>query len=157
VMRLGSAIDPAMILATAGDADRGRRLFTESRVVQCRSCHAMAGKGGGVGPAIDRVGARLDRRQLLESLLNPSKTIAPEYRTWTAVTDDGRAVTGLVVHRTEETVSIVDATGKRTDLLAATIDELEALPTSLMPEQLLRDLTAGQAADLLAYLESLRD
>jgi len=32
-----------------------------------------------------------------------------------------------------------------------------SLPTSLMPEQLLRDLTAGQAADLLAYLESLRD
>ena len=157
VRRLGATIDPATILAATGDADRGRRLFAESSVVQCRSCHAMAGKGGGVGPAIDRVGARLDRRQLLESLLNPSKTIAPEYRTWTAVTDDGRAVTGLVVHRTEETVSIVDATGKRTDLLAATIDELEALPTSLMPEQLLRDLTAGQAADLLAYLESLRD
>ena len=156
-MRLGSAIDPATILSTAGDADRGRRLFAESSVVQCRSCHAMAGKGGGVGPALDRVAARLDRRQLLESLLEPSKTIAPEYRTWTAVTEDGRAVTGLVVHRTDETVSIVDATGKRTDLAAATIDELESLPTSLMPEQLLRDLPAGQAADLLAYLESLRD
>ena len=49
------------------------------------------------------------------------------------VTEDGRAVTGLVVHRTNEAVSIVDATGK-----------------------LLRDLTAGQAADLLAYLGSLR-
>lgn len=73
------------------------------------------------------------------------------------MTDDGRVVTGLVVHRTDETVSIVDATGKRTDLAAATIDDLEALPTSLMPEQLLRDLTAGQAADLLAYPESLRD
>ena len=72
------------------------------------------------------------------------------------VTEDGRAVTGLVVHRTNEAVSIVDATGKRTDLAAATIDELESLPTSLMPEQLLRDLTAGQAADLLAYLGSLR-
>lgn len=73
------------------------------------------------------------------------------------MTDDGRVVTGLVVHRTDETVSIVDATGKRTDLAAAWIDDPEALPTSLMPEQLLRDLTAGQAADLLAYLESLRD
>jgi hypothetical protein len=51
---------------------------------------------------------------------------------------------------------IVDATGKRTDLAAGTIEELEALTTSLMPEQLLRDLTAQQAADLLAHLGSLR-
>ena len=38
----------------------------------------------------------------------------------------------------------------------ATIDTLGPLPTSLMPEHLLRDLTAGQAADLLAYLQMLR-
>jgi len=45
---------------------------------------------------------------------------------------------------------------KRTVLAAETIEVLEQLPSSLMPEQLLRDLTAGQAADLLAYLEALR-
>jgi putative heme-binding domain-containing protein len=154
--RLGVEIDPDTILSVGGDADRGRRLFAESAAVQCRSCHAVGGSGGGVGPALDRVAGRLDRRQLLESLLEPSKTIAPEYRSWVAVTTDGTAVTGLVVQRTADTVSIVDATGKRTDLAAGTIEELEPLPTSLMPEQLLRDLTAEQAADLLAYLESLR-
>jgi putative heme-binding domain-containing protein len=156
IRRLGTTIDPDAILSLDGDADRGRRLFAESQAVQCRSCHAIGGQGGAVGPALDRVGARLDRRQLLESLLDPSKTIAPEYRTWLAVTEDGRSVTGLVATRTDDTVSIVDATGKRTDLAAATIEELEPLPTSLMPEHLLRDLTAGQAADLLAYVQSLR-
>jgi hypothetical protein len=48
------------------------------------------------------------------------------------------------------------ASGKRTDLAAESVEGLEALPTSLMPEQVLRDLTAQQAADLLAYLQSLR-
>jgi putative heme-binding domain-containing protein len=156
VRRLGAAIDPQTILSVAGDADRGRRLFAESSAVQCRTCHAVGGQGGAVGPALDRVATRLDRQKILESLLEPSKTIAPEYRTWLAVTDDGRSMTGLIVKRTDETVSIVDAAGKTTELAAATIDELEPLPTSLMPEQLLRDLSAGQAADLLAYLESLR-
>jgi putative heme-binding domain-containing protein len=156
VRRLGTAIDPAMLLSKAGDAERGRRLFAESNAVQCRTCHAVGGQGGAVGPALDRVGTRLDRQKILESLLEPSKTIAPEYRTWLAVTEDGRSVTGLLAKRTEESVSIVDAAGKRTDLAAATVDELEPLPTSLMPEQLLRDLTADQAADLIAYLESLR-
>jgi putative heme-binding domain-containing protein len=83
--------------------------------------------------------------------------VAAEYRTWLAVTDDGRSVTGLLAERTDDTVALVDASGKRTDLPAESIEELEALPTSLMPEQLLRDLTAQQAADLVAYLESLRD
>jgi putative heme-binding domain-containing protein len=156
VRRLGAAIDPKTILSVAGDADRGRSLFAESSAVQCRTCHAVGGQGGAVGPALDRVATRLDRQKILESLLEPSKTIAPEYRTWLAVTDDGRSVTGLMVKRTDETVAIVDAAGKLTELAAATIDELEPLPTSLMPEQLLRDLSAGQAADLLAYLESLR-
>jgi len=156
VRRLGAAIDPDMLLAVAGDAERGRRLFAESAAVQCRSCHAVAGTGGAVGPALDRVGTRLDRRQLLESLLEPSKVIAPEYRTWVAVTEDGRSVTGLLVERTADTVSIVDAAGKRTDLAATAIDTLEVLPTSLMPEQLLRELSAEQAADLLAYLEALK-
>jgi putative heme-binding domain-containing protein len=154
--RLGTTIDKHALLAVVGDADRGRRLFAESTAVQCRSCHAVGGEGAAVGPALDRVAARLDRRQIVESLLEPSKLIAPEHRTWLAVTEDGRSVTGLVAQRTDETVSIVDATGKRTDLAAAAIEELEPLPTSLMPEHLLRDLTAGQAADLLAYLQSLR-
>ena len=72
------------------------------------------------------------------------------------IRDSGRTVSGLIVKRTDETLSIVDAAGTLAELPAATIDELEPLPTSLMPEQLLRDLSAGQAADLLAYLESLR-
>jgi putative heme-binding domain-containing protein len=156
VQRLGTAIDAEMLLAMAGDADRGRKLFAESAALQCRSCHAIGGREGGVGPALDRVGARLDRRQILESLLEPSRTIAPEYRTWVAVMEDGRSVSGLIVRRDDTTVSIVDAVGKRTDLAPPTIDTLDPLPTSLMPEHLLRDLTPGQAADLLAYLESLR-
>ena len=59
--------------------------------------------------------------------------------------------TGLIA----DTVSIVDAAGKRTDLAAAEIDTLDPLSTSLRPEQLPRDLTAGLAADLLVSLETL--
>ncbi|MEX0689174.1 MAG: PQQ-dependent sugar dehydrogenase [Pirellulales bacterium] len=156
VRRLGATISPDTFFAISGDAERGRRLFGESNVLQCRTCHAVAGQGGGVGPALDRVGTRLNRQQLIESLLEPSKVIASEYRTWVALTDDGKSFTGLVIDRSEDTVAIVDAAGKRTDLAVATIEQLEPLPTSLMPEQLLRDLTIQEAADLFGYLESLR-
>ena len=48
-----------------------------------------------------------------------------------------------------------DANGREHRLASDDIDILERLPQSLMPNHLLQSLTATQAADLLAYLESL--
>lgn len=50
-----------------------------------------------------------------------------------------------------------DRTATRRLGTAATIDTLDPLPTSLMPGELLHDLTAEQSADLRAALESLRE
>ena len=50
-----------------------------------------------------------------------------------------------------------DAQGKTiTDRRVAEIDQFVPQPRSLMPELLLRDLTAQQVADLLEFLASLR-
>ncbi|MCK5447909.1 MAG: c-type cytochrome [Gemmatimonadetes bacterium] len=40
---------------TAGDAERGKRLFTD---LSCIRCHQVGGVGGVVGPVLDHVGAR---------------------------------------------------------------------------------------------------
>jgi len=53
-------------------------------------------------------------------------------------------------------VKIRDAKGE-TVLKPSEIERVSTGPVSLMPVGLLRDLTAEQAADLLAYLASLRD
>jgi hypothetical protein len=78
VRRLGTSIDPAVILAVEGDAARGRVLFLQSAAVQCRTCHVVGSEGRAVGPALDGVGGRLDTMKLLESLLEPSKVISPK-------------------------------------------------------------------------------
>jgi uncharacterized repeat protein (TIGR03806 family) len=154
--RLGTAIDPAVILGLAGDAARGRALYETAAVVQCRNCHRLGAAGRDVGPPLDGVGARLDRAKLLESLLEPSKTIDPKYRSWTLMTTDGRPLSGVLVSRSETEVRLCDAQGAELIVPAAEVESLEPQATSLMPEQQLRDLTAAQAADLLAFLESLR-
>src|SRR5690606_1093004 len=41
VKRLGNVIDPAKILALAGNADRGRDIFFKGTGVQCRNCHKI--------------------------------------------------------------------------------------------------------------------
>ena len=154
--RLGTAIDPSVILAIDGDPIRGRDFFAHADAVQCRTCHIVAGEGRAVGPALDGVGGRLDTMKLIESLLEPSKVIDPKYQAWLVQTVDGRAFSGLLDSRSASEVVIRDAEGKSVTIPAADIDALEPQRTSLMPEHLLRDLTAQQAADLVAYLRSLR-
>ena len=65
---------------------------------------------------------------------------------------DGRVVSGLIVERTESAVSIRDAQGKTTRIDSDDVELFAPQARSLMPELLLRDLTAQQAADLLAFL-----
>lgn len=154
--RLGTQFDATDILKLTGDVERGHLLFTRSATLQCRSCHMIGSEGRTIGPALDGIGRRLAREAIVESLVHPSRVIDPAYRTWIIQTDDGRTVSGIMVSRHEREVVLRDAAGAEICVPAADIDEMHSLHTSLMPEHLLRDLTPLQAADLLAYLQSLR-
>ncbi len=154
--RLGTSIDPEAILALAGDPARGRTLYRDSASLQCRSCHAIELGGPTLGPSLADIGRRLDRRRILEAILEPSKEIAAEYRTWVVQTSDGRMLTGLIVSRTAAGITLRDVEGKSSTVAAADIENEVPQAISMMPEHTLRDLTACQAADLLAYLAGPR-
>jgi hypothetical protein len=47
---------------------------------------------------LSKVGSRLTREQILESLHQPSKAIAKGYETWTLTLKDGSVQTGFVVN-----------------------------------------------------------
>ena len=150
--RLGTDIDFAALLAVAGDEKRGAAIFHSGVGVTCRTCHRIGSEGPDVGPSLDGVGRKLTRPQLLESLLQPSKTIDPKYATWTVVTEGGDVYAGLLVEKTTAGVTIRDAQNRLHSVVAAEIQQLEQQPQSLMPEQLLRDMTRQEAADLLEFL-----
>lgn len=156
VKRLGSVIRPEQILSLMGDPARGRELFLKSATLQCLNCHKFQGQGHEVGPDLAQVGKRLTRSQVLESLLEPSKTIEPAYVAYLLETTDGRFLTGLVVSRTDREVVLRLAEGKEERVPAAKVERLVPQSKSLMPDLLLRDLTAEQAADLVAFLASLK-
>jgi putative heme-binding domain-containing protein len=156
IKRLGTTIKPAALLALTGDVERGRKLFTEHATVQCRNCHKVGEVGRNVGPDLTAIGKKLDRPKLLESLLEPSKTIDPQFVTQLIETTDGEVVTGLLVTRDANQVVLRLADGKERSVAADKIDLITAQQKSLMPELLLQDLTAAQVADLLAYLSSLK-
>lgn len=152
--RLGSSVNPQSILTLRGDASRGADLFANAKGLQCRNCHEMNGKGGGLGPDLTHIAKTRSRKELLDAILNPSKKIEPKFETWLLETTEGRLFTGLLVKRTEKQVVLKSEPQKTITVSAEKVDVLIQQPKSLMPELQFRDLTAQQLADLLQFLAS---
>ena len=152
VQRLGSVIKPAAILALTGDPARGRNAYLKSASMQCRNCHRLGNEGQEVGPDLSQISKKYSRAQLLESILEPSKNIDPAYVTYLAETTRGAVHSGLLVRKTEAEIVLKDAQGKLLTLPAREVEVLAPQQKSLMPELLLRDMTAQEVADLLEFL-----
>lgn len=156
VKRLGTAIRPEALMTRKGDPARGKDVFFKATGIQCATCHKVGLDGGQIGPDLSDVGRRLSRRQILDSILDPSKDIDSKYAAYLVELDDGRQLSGLLVARDDKNLTVRDPQGKDTKVSLTKVLSQVPSKKSLMPDQLLRDLTADQAADLLAYLESLR-
>ncbi len=156
VKRLGDVVNRSSILTLRGDAARGRMIFDTNPGAQCKTCHKAGDVGQSVGPDLTKIGTKYDRAGLLDQILEPSKTIDPQYASYLVETRDGRVLTGLVVERNGREVVLKDAQAKTISVPAGEVERLAPQSRSLMPELLLRDLTAQQVADLLEYLTTLR-
>ncbi|MBX9790262.1 MAG: c-type cytochrome [Pirellulales bacterium] len=155
--RLGEAIKAADILKLAADKERGQNIFFESSATQCKNCHTVHGRGGTLGPDLSQIGRKYERAALLETILDPSKAIAPEYVPHVLETTTGQVYVGLMLENSSESVLLVDAQNQTIRVPKSEIVALEPQAKSLMPELALRDVSAQDAADLLAFLASLTD
>ena len=156
VKRLGATVQAEQILRIPGNPSDGQTLFTKTAGVQCRNCHRVRKQGKAVGPDLDGVAKKNDRRALLESILQPSRKIDPKFRAYLVETVQGRVHTGLLVSKSDKQVVLRDAAGKELRVAAEDVEMIIAQPKSLMPELLVKDMTAQQLADLLAFLETLK-
>jgi putative heme-binding domain-containing protein len=144
-------------LTHAGDPEKGRWVFQHDPRAKCKTCHRVGDDGGAAGPELTWIGGKFDRPHLIESLLEPSRQIVEGYRSVVLVTADGQSVTGILTQESHETLQIVDAESKLLTLPARDIEQRRTSKVSLMPEGLATQLSLQQFADLVAYLESLRD
>ena len=91
---------------------------------------------------------------MIVSLLNPSVEIREGYEGYTAVTEDGRVISGLLTDQDEHVVILREADGRDVVLPRTEIEELVRQPKSLMPDGLLKTLSDQDIRDLFAYLRS---
>ncbi len=144
-------------LKTKGNADHGKALFSDLKGLACLKCHAVGSQGGKVGPELSGVGAKYLKPELVESVLYPSSKISSGYEPLVLATSDGRVVTGIVKRETPTEIEIEDAEAKRVTIKKDDIEEKKPSSVSLMPNGLAEGLSQTDFADLIAYLETLKE
>jgi putative membrane-bound dehydrogenase-like protein len=142
-----------------GEADRsaGERVFFHPKGPGCYRCHSLDGRGGRAGPDLSTTAQTLDRRRLVESILEPSKEIAPQFVPWSIAKTDGTLLSGLLVEESPAGDQIyVDSLGNRFTVKSSEIAERKPQATSIMPDHLALLMTIAELRDLVAYLQSAK-
>jgi putative membrane-bound dehydrogenase-like protein len=144
-------------LTRAGDPEHGRKLFFDAEKALCVKCHRIGDQGERVGPELTGVGSRYSRIYLVESILEPSRTIAPSYGTLVVALKDGKVFNGVKIAESDTTLTLADNQGQKHVLAKADIEEQQPSPLSTMPEGLEKRFTEDEFIDLIAFLVSQKE
>jgi putative heme-binding domain-containing protein len=145
---------PALGEASKGrNYQRGREAFA---VAQCLACHKFGTEGGSVGPDITGAASRFNRRDLLETIIEPSKVVSDQYQNMVFTKINGDEVVGRLVEENDTRVVVVTnpLSGERTEIRKREIARRAPSKVSPMPEGLVNILTKEEILDLLAYIEA---
>ena len=136
----------------SGSAEAGRAVYEKL----CAGCHRFGAIGKDVGPDLTTLTSRFKRRDILESILWPSKIISDQYQSELLELTDGTIVAGVLVR--ENATALLIRTGENPDkpvvVTKARITTRAPSTVSLMPEGLLDALSRDDIANLLAFVSA---
>jgi putative membrane-bound dehydrogenase-like protein len=133
---------------------QGRNVFANNPTAQCVRCHAVNGTGGQVGPALDNIANILTREQILESLIEPSKRLAPGYGSITVTLTDGQVVTGVLEEETHDELILRTNDAEPMEIAHSRIKKRENGISAMPPMG--RMISRRELRDLMEYLGSLK-
>jgi putative heme-binding domain-containing protein len=151
---LASLLDKGL---TGRDFDNGRKMFG---VANCFACHRFDNEGGAHGPDLTAAAGKFSGRDLLESILDPSKSVSDQYASWVFEMEDGKKHTGRIINLNGDTIIIMPNMLEPNTLVnldARKIEAKEISKVSPMPTGLLDTLKEDEVLDLMAYLLSKGD
>lgn len=140
-----------------GDVKQGESIFRDAL---CSRCHRVGILGPAVGPDLTHVARRFSARDILESIVSPSLSVAENYRNSQVITEEGKSYVGRVVTAGDYRAQTLRI---NTDPLRPSqyqefdkrqIAEFRLADTSPMPTGLLDGFTLEEIRDLVAYLTS---
>jgi putative heme-binding domain-containing protein len=143
-------------LSRSGNAAWGRKLFFQVEKSQCLKCHRMADRGEAIGPELTGVGGRFSRVHIIESILEPSRTIAPSFQSVEFLLRDGTELSGIQISERDGMLTLADNQGHKRTVAKSAIQQQRTGTLSLMPEVLEKALTREEFIDLIEFLVSQR-
>lgn len=140
-----------------GAADRGKVIFN-GQAASCIKCHQVSPTEGGlIGPSLLGVGAKYDRAKLIESVLYPSKQIFDGFQQSIIRTNDGDVVAGVIKSESEQEITLYDSAAQKIVLKKSDVKSRKISEISAMPEGLEQAMSKEEFADLVSYLQSLKE
>lgn len=147
-------LEPMLASSTKGrNFERGKEVF---EAAQCALCHKFGDAGGATGPDLTAVSSRFTRKDILESIIEPSKVISEQYQSTIVYLKDGDAIDGLLLEENDKRLmlQVNPLKPEKREIPKAEIDMRKPSKLSAMPPDLVNILTADEIMDLIAYLES---
>ncbi len=141
---------------TPGSAVRGREIFFRKGSPKCFICHAIGDEKDKAGPNLLDIGARYDRDDLLDALVNPSRKIADGFGVQVIETKSLGLVIGVVARETPSLL-VRNELGDEIEVPLDQVQSRRESERSMMPDDLTDSLSDQEMLDLLAFLESLKD
>jgi len=135
------------VTKSKGNVERGKAIFTKN----CGNCHMHRGEGKKVGPDLTGMAVH-PKAELLTHILDPSRSVEGNYRSYSILTLDGVVVNGMLASETQTAVEIFDAQGKKQVVLREDIERLIASSKSVMPEGFEKQIDPQGFTDLLEFL-----
>jgi len=125
--------------------------------VLCKSCHAIKGEGGAIGPDLTQLGTRFSTSDMLEAILEPNKVISDQYASTIFTLDDGSSVVGKLVNEDNRNYFISQnpfAPDEVKEIKKRSVMEMKISEVSIMMPNLINPLNEEELKDLMAYLIS---
>lgn len=132
-----------------GDPYPGKQIYT----ARCATCHVLHAVGGAVGPDLTPIN-RGDVPSLTLHIVNPSAEIREGYENHLVITESGRTLNGVLAEKDARVIVLKTTDGKKISIPRDDIAEMNVSGKSLMPENLLENLSDQEVRDLFAYLRS---
>ncbi|WP_304235442.1 HEAT repeat domain-containing protein [Jiulongibacter sediminis] len=137
-----------------GSRRDGYMYFTRNETGQCIRCHAIGGQGGTVGPDLSDIGNTLERKELLQALVEPSARLAPGYGTVTLTLKDGQEVTGILEQETEDELILRTSAAEPLEVAKSRITDRQNFPSGMPPMASIMD--RRQMRDVIEFLSNLK-
>jgi putative heme-binding domain-containing protein len=150
-------LSDAVALLDAPLADRdfqnGKSMFAATT---CVRCHAMGSDGGGnVGPDLTNLGTRFSKKDMLESIIDPNKTVSDQYAATQIMLRNGTSVIGRVTNEDKMAYYVSQnpyAPEQIEKILKKNVRSVKYSPVSSMLPGLINSLNGEELKDLMAYL-----